>query len=212
MNSFIIVSYATKDTPYEDVLDKYLLASVRKLSLPYYVDIVPDLGDWYKNTAFKPRFIMDCLRKFKEDIVFLDADATVEQYPQLFHDIPEEYDMALHYLDWKAWYHQPSIIFEALSGTLYLRNNNRIADMVTKWAESARASQEWEQKALAKVLKENPEVIVYSLPLDYCYIKTLPKGQDPFVKIDQPVILHHQVSRYLKRRQGWKLLNPTKLP
>ena len=44
----------------------------------------------------------------KEDIIlFLDADASIVNFPTLFYAIPEKYDMAVHFLNWyKLWRNQ----------------------------------------------------------------------------------------------------------
>jgi hypothetical protein len=212
MKPFIITSYVTKDTPYEEVVEQYLRPSLEKFKLVHYIETVPDLGDWYQNTAYKPAFLLKMLHMFKEhDIVFLDADATVEQYPTLFNEIPDEYSLALHYLEWKTWYNQPTVsTVETLSGTLYLRNTSRIVDMLSIWSQESVLTRMWEQKVLQRVLGDFFDIKVYHLPLDYCYIKTLPQGQEPYVKIEHPVIAHHQVSRQLKRRKEWKNIKITK--
>lgn len=203
MNPFLIISYATKNTPYEQILDDYLLKSVRKQGLPYYTELIDDLGTWYKNTAYKPKFILETLDKFKDQcLVFIDADATIERYPDLFLEIPEYYDLGIHFLDRNKWYgHNETNNMELLSGTIFLRNNEHIRRLVRHWHEEAERTQEWEQKALQRVLKQHIDINVSELPLSYCYIKTLPNGREPLNKIDNPVIVHYQLSRQLKRRK-----------
>ena len=202
MNPYLIISYATKNTPYEKILDEYLLKSVRNLGLAYYAELIDDLGTWYKNTAYKPKFILDTLDKFKDQcLVFVDADATIEKEPSLFLELPEYYDIAVHFLDRNRWYgHQDINNIELLSGTIFLRNNDHIKRLVKHWHEEAERTQEWEQKVLQRILKQHIDINIYELPLSYCYIKTLPDGREPLIKLD-PVILHHQVSRQLKKRK-----------
>ena len=204
-NSFLIASYSTKDTPYEKVMEDYLLDSIDKLKekISYTISSVPDLGNWHKNTEFKPKFLLNMLNENKmyDAVVFLDADARVKKYPKLFEEIPKEYDIAAHFLDWKTWYGHSNGIMELLSGTLFLRNSNKVKKLVEHWYKKASTGNQWEQKALAFVLKFHPEIKVYNLPIEYCYINTLPNGDKPRVKVDSPVIVHYQVSRELKRRR-----------
>jgi len=202
MKNFIVRSYVTDNTPYLDVAKQYLIPSLKKFhSIDYAIDTVPNLGSWRQNTAYKPEFILNKLyNKHYKSTIFLDADATVEQYPSLFDVIPEEYDMACHFLDWETWYGHTQARKELLSGTLMFRNNREhVIRMVNTWKVEAQKGNEWEQVTLARVLERNDDIKVFELPLSYIYIRTLPNGDEPKVKIKNPIIVHHQVSRTLKR-------------
>ena len=132
--------------------------------------------------------------------MFLDSDAEVLQYPNLFDSVPPEFNFACHILDRNKWYNvqfNDTESHELLSGTLFVRNCPESIRIVEEWNLSCKISNLWEQKVLAAVLKKN-NVSVYELPLSYCYIKTMPNGDEPFIKCDNPVIVHNQVSRVLK--------------
>ena len=98
--SIIYCGFYTIGTPYAKVMGEFLQPTLDKYNLPYDIQGVKDLGSWSKNTSYKGKFILDMLEKHKKTLVILDADATIEQYPTLFSQIPQEYDMAVHYLDW----------------------------------------------------------------------------------------------------------------
>lgn len=199
MHQIKIISFFTLDTPYEKVMYDYLFPTIKKFGLDWYITGIHNEHSWGKNTSSKPAFILDALKNnfHKSRLIFLDADATIEQYPQLFKDIPEEYDVACHYLDWSTWYRNGEKK-ELLTGTLYLRDSKAVRELVKEWDKRARASTKWEQDIFQTLLLERPEIKVYQLPLEYCYIKTLPNGSEPFVKCN-PVILHHQMSRQFKK-------------
>ncbi len=200
-NSIKIISFYTTDTPYEKVMYEYLFPSIKKFELEWYIAGLPNLKSWAKNTSAKPHFILEALeRNYNKSnrLIFLDADATIEKYPQLFHDIPEEYDIACHYLDWDSWYNNGQNKKELLSGTMYIRDSKVVRGLIKEWANRAKKDSKWEQNILQDLLVERPEIKVYPLPLEYCYIKTLPSGHEPRVTCD-PVIAHHQVSRMFKK-------------
>lgn len=206
---FIITSYYTIDTPYQQVVHDYLMNSLNKLDIKSDIRGVEDLGSWQQNTSYKPIFIKRMLEKYPEtDIVFVDADAEVLSYPKLFDEIPEEYDIAVHILDRDCWYNRKfgeNENKELLSGTLLIRNNSRTRALVDRWIRDCLSRPfEWEQVILQRVLTEN-NIKVYELPLSYCYIKTMPLGEAPFVKCDDAVIVHNQVSRRLKKAAKWGL-------
>lgn len=204
MKNWVLITYVTKDTPYEEVLETYLRASLSKLNLQLTTvfGVLPNLGSWQLNTGQKSKFIFDCMNELKDSfdaVVFLDADATIEKEPVLFNNIPEEYDIAAYTLDQNKWYQNGSNIKELLTGTLYIRINSKTLKMVEDWSKEVNKSNEWEQKVLDTILKKHKDVKLYDLPVEYCYIKTLPGGLEPIVKVKEPVIVHHQVSRQLKK-------------
>src|ERR1035437_5372706 len=101
---FIICAYYTPGI-YEEVFNQYLKPSLDKLNLPRYTKKVDDLGNWSKNTSYKPQFALECLSMFPEgNIVLLDVDATINEYPQLFTEIPTSSLFAFHRLDNAKWY------------------------------------------------------------------------------------------------------------
>jgi len=200
--SFRIVSFMTKNTVYEKVLKEYLGSTVGDLKVPYIFYAMNNEGSWIKNVAMKPRVILQALEQFPENIVFLDADSKIECFPTLFNEIPPEFDLAAHYLDWNAWYGytEKSPRKELLSGTMFFRNTEKVKKLVKKWAADASAHTIWEQKLLQNILqREKTAYRVYDLPLSYCYIRTLPNGSEPKVKVDKIVISHYQVSRTLRK-------------
>lgn len=200
--SYIICSFYTEGK-YEEIINTYLRPSIKKLGLEsiYYDIRIPNTGNWQKNVANKPECILQFLGNFKEDIIFLDADAEIKQYPVLFEELTNsEYDLSFHLLDRSLWYRVTcSPKFSLLSGTLYLKNNEKIKNLVRTWKDKSLSSSDWEQKVLQKLLPKF-ELNIFHLPLEYCYIKSLPNGKDPYIKIEQPVIVHNQVSRRFKHK------------
>ena len=197
----IYISFVTKNTPYENVVKEYLIPSLEKWNLKYDIDYIEDRGSWSANICYKSKFLKKMLLKHKCDIVSLDADAVIEKEPTLFETIPLEYDLGVHNLDLNAWYGRTMNQKELLGGTLFLRYNGKILSMLLEWIELQKTAKQWPQKVLSGILKkEDNQIKIYELPIEYCYIKTLPGGRKPFVDAD-PVISHHQVSRQYKH---WK--------
>lgn len=197
----LFISYYTKKTPYENVITQYLEPSLKKWNLNYYIKGVDDLGDWNKNTDFKASFIKDCLEKFKQNIVFLDADATIEQYPQLFFDISNEYDIAVHFLDWfRHWRNQKNgDKTELLSGTMMFRYNNKVLAICNDYIQKCKDSSKMEQRVLQEVIENKEDIKIYQLPVEYCAVPKHDNKLPDYIK--EPVILHHQVSRLYKNQR-----------
>jgi hypothetical protein len=200
-DNFIVSAFITISTPYEEILSKYLLPSLEKFNIPHYIEAIENQGSWLRNVTQKPRVILNAMEKFPHmNIVSLDVDCEILQFPQLFLEIPEEYDFACHTLDWDSWYGYTNHIKEILSGTCWIRNNDKMKELVTNWFSRATSSNEWEQKVLASVLKEM-NIKVFELPIEYVWIDTLPDGSPPYVKPSGDIVIRHfQKSRQLKRQ------------
>jgi hypothetical protein len=178
-----------------------LIPSLEKFNLNHSVVGVPNLGNWYKNTAYKAKFIKDYLVEypFPYSIVLLDVDAVIEKPPVLFSEIPEEYDIALHYLDWGEWYGHSKGTKELLTGTMMFRNRRAVRAMCEEWYAKAIIGNTWEQKVLEKII-DKYDLKIYQLPREYIYIDTLPNGQKSKVSDENVVIRHFQASREWKRK------------
>ncbi len=200
-SNFLIGTFYTEGTLYADVVFDYLVWSCENLGLQSLLTIkhIKNYGSWIKNVAEKPRIILELLNGTDKDLLFLDADSTIEKLPLLFLNSSFKCDIAYHVLDWNSWYgynNNPSTK-ELLTGTMYFRNCDKVKELCKKWYFEALKTTEWEQKVLQKIIS-NFNLDTYILPLEYCYIKNRPNGLEPLVKLE-PVILHHQVSRTLKK-------------
>ena len=194
----IYISYYTKNTPYEKVMKEKLLPSLQKWNLKYDIEGIEDLGNWQRNTHYKAEFIKKMLLKHKQPVIFLDADATIEQYPKLFKTL-YLYDISYHELDWNLqWRGKSGNKKEILSGTLWLNYTKNILTFLDAWIEENQKSINWEQRNMAKVLKKlKYKLKIYPLPPEYI---TIVKHNNKVPKhIKNPVIIHWQASRQYKK-------------
>lgn len=181
MNDFIVVSYYTFHTEYERAAMR-LIESLDRLNISHHVQGIENLGSWDRNTHYKALFIKEMMGLLpSKDIIFLDADAVVHKYPQLFHEIEE---------DCAAYYYQDK---QLASGTLYFKNNIWAGRLIDKWIlRNNTYPRALEQHNLQHEI-ENPS------PLGYVSFKRLPgtycKIFDLMDYIEDPVIEHFQLSR-----------------
>jgi len=187
---FIIVGYYTRNTLYEKQAKKFIV-SLKRFDIPYYVEGIDNLGDWYKNCNYKPVFIKKMLLKFpKLNIVYVDVDARFLKYPILFETL--DCDIAVHNFDRSA-YGKHAKGFEILSGTVFLKNNKEVYKLVEEWERKCKEfPHDWEQRSLQKVLHGR----FYNLPPEYCTII------DTMSFVKEPVIVHNQVSRRVRKNRG----------
>lgn len=194
MNNYLIVSYYT--TNYKRIAEKYLLKSLKQQILPHYIKEVPELGSWKKNTDFKAVFINQCLNQFSQNLIFIDADATINSDPILFKELSnKEIDFGYHNLSWETHYCRPNDKgkFEFLSGTLYFANNDKVKLMVLEWIRNTQIYAP-EQKALKVAVNDTKNLRIFEFPREYCYINSKPRGEltNP---LNNPIITHYQAHR-----------------
>jgi hypothetical protein len=189
---FIVVGYYTKKTLYEKEALR-LKTSLEKFGVPFYLQGIEDLGGWYANICFKPTFLKQMLIKFPEhDIIYVDCDAEFFHYPELFNNFIG--NIGVYIFD-RSEYGPYNKGLEVLSGTIFLRNNNEVKELIVKWEKECEAHPHtWDQKSLQKVLSNN----YTELPGEYCKIF------DRMEWIKNPVIVHYQASRKV-RENGMKI-------
>ena len=195
----LIVSFYTKDNSYQKVINRYLLPTLKKWDLEYYIEPIESLGNWSRNTSFKAEFILQMLEKWKQDIIWIDADATIEQYPKLLYNIPIEKDIAVFYLDlylhWRNISNQKKR--ELISATMMFRYNPKVIKFVKEWISRCKANPNmWEQKVLQNLLEKDNTLNIYKLPQEYCSIVLYNDKVPKYIK--NPIIIQHQVSRQYK--------------
>lgn len=198
-NRIIYISYATKDTPYLEVVNEFLLPSLKRFNLPYDIAYPENRGSWVKNTHMKAEIIKEMLLKHKQPIVFLDADATIHSYPAIF-DTLENYDIAYHSLDWNYYWHDRigREKRDLLSGTLYLNYNEIVLNLLDKWIKLNSELDRWEQRNLQDIIEKNKkDYRIFELPIQYAAIIKMDNKVPAFIQ--NPIIVHHQKSRIYRK-------------
>ena len=200
--SWMIVSFFTIGTGYEKEIKK-LEASLLKFDLPYKFYSYPPTGTWRGNLNYKSETILKAFDEFPgEDIVFLDADAIVRQYPTLFDRFSKEhnYDIAACFFKYRPESGDPD---ELLSGTLWIQNGEGGRMLIERWHKiglefPGRRHQMCLKEAIKNLQREGREVRVYRLPFEYTCIFDygIRRGKIP-------VIEHFQASRKLRRQVGF---------
>jgi hypothetical protein len=179
--------YISFFTPSYESEAKAMERSCREFGLATDVRALPSLGDWTRNCGQKPVFIREMMKEYEGwPLVWLDADARVRQYPELFDN--QWADFAAH------WRHGS----ELLSGTMYFGPTPKARELVEVWCEAqAMTPDDWDQRVLSQVieLRAVPGLVIRHLPAQYTAVWDDPKmGND-----NTWVISHHQASRRLAK-------------
>ena len=156
--SWIVVAYYTPS--YKGEISK-LRQSMEDHDVPFYIEGIEDQGGWDANTHYKPTFIKRCMDLFpNKDIVYVDADATFEAYPDLFDLI----DCDLAY--WVNTYPNGRRN-ELCAGTLFLANNDIIRKLCDTWVEKCKVVDEvLEQIKLQEVVRDCKGLCTITLPIE----------------------------------------------
>lgn len=180
--AYIVCAYYTINTGYAEEI-KNLEASLKKHNLPYELVGIPNQGGFQANTHYKAYFIKQMMfRHFPKDILYLDADARVQQYPVLFDTFKG--DVGVFYLD--KYGH------DLISSTLYFANNAKAMEVIERWiAYQFDYPLIWDQKVLQYVIDQSTDLNLnlVQLPPNYCQIFDLMQ------EFGNPVIEQFQASR-----------------
>ena len=192
----LIVGFATQESPYVNVINSMLIPSCAKFDIPCDCAFPPHRGTWLENEKLKPTVIKEMLLKHKCPVTYVDADATIEQYPLLLDDL-SKYDLGVHYFDWyKFWRNvNGNTRRDILGGTIYFAYNEKVLQFIDSWIALNREDME----GLNLLLPARADLKIFPLPIEYCAIEK-PDGKVP-AWIVNPVIVHHQASRQYRT---WK--------
>lgn len=191
----LFVSYYTNDLYLNHLRD--LEQSLHRHACEYESFYIGDAGSWQENTKAKAQFILDRMYTSRSrDLVWLDADAHIEKFPDFFNEYALRDDVEI------AFHRRRNRV---LSGTLFIKNTDRMRELVRDWVEqNQRHPEMWEQRNLEAVLDywiQERALQYKKLPASYCHIFDA-KDQGKF---EDAVITHWQASREQKRmEQGYE--------
>ena len=91
MNMPLIISFYTNDWKYPEFA-KNLQNNCEQLNLEFYIQEKPNLNSYVNNCNIKPKFILECLLKFKRSVLWVDVDNSIVKVPNEMIDA-SEYDI-----------------------------------------------------------------------------------------------------------------------
>ncbi len=187
---FLTIAYYTEGNKYQQ-LSENLKKSSEAFSIPLYLKQIPNLGSWEKNTHYKANFIQECLGKFSENLLYVDVDAIFRAYPKLIESMDCDIAYRTENFKWRK--------DEALSGTIFLDNNEITKEFVNKWIEingntpaQRHKPETWEQANMQKAMHLIPGLRYQNLPPEYTFVFDHTRKLYPGV---EPIIEHFQASR-----------------
>ncbi len=181
-----VISFYTKNTIYEKEVED-LATSCQALQIDHYIEAREDLGCWEKNCSQKPLFILECLERFRQPLLWVDADGILLQKPNLQL---REFDLGLYFNNIEKHH--------ARNATIYISPTKVAKAFMKLWHETL---QKLNSRSNKKLTPDQPVMIsllrkkkiplkIGLLPLEYMQIFDRDR-----VPLEKTVILHFQASR-----------------
>lgn len=189
-------SYYT-NAKYKAYAHDKLIPSLKKFGLNFEVDYVPTLGDWLRETHYKPSFVLRKLEKHPgRNIVWIDADCEVVEFPALLFDVPNNARLAAHYSTLNP--EEKRMLYNTV---VFFRNRPFTKHLVSSWVlenalhpEDRTDQLNLEAVLQAESVKYDPPswAWLYELPATYCWIEYAMAGP---LRGQSPVIRHFHEAR-----------------
>jgi len=94
-NNPILISYYTGDQYYEKCSNN-LKRLCNNLGIPIMIENTQSLGSYWKNTLQKPSFILKKIEELKRDVIWIDVDTKINEYPECFKSWDTDIILATH--------------------------------------------------------------------------------------------------------------------
>lgn len=143
------MSFYTNDWRYPEFAEN-LINDCRRLCLDYHIIEKPTTGSYYHNCRLKPKYILDCLKKFQRPLTWVDADGSLIKYPDILLEKFIDFDIAANKKSWdREQWHVNSIWFNFTEPTV---------EFVNEWCESS-AIDDGGFQSTYKILKDQIKVL-----------------------------------------------------
>jgi len=168
------------------------------MGVEYEIVGVPSQGSWELNCAYKPFFLMEMLKRLQKPLLWVDADAVFVRTPRWVGIF--EADIAVRINASLSDDHDSKVA----SGTIFVNHTEGARKVLGAWqretsrllCDPERKVEFWDQISLRNVLLKEKEAKIAPLPLEYIKIFDHPLDAQ---EIPDPVIVHYQASRRLKK-------------
>ena len=176
----IVVSFYTSEKYQKNA--EALKASAEGVGLKCVISPRPDLGSWWANCNQKSEFVLECIDKYNEPILWQDADTRFLGYPALLDSI--DADMA-------AFFYNPTV---PIGGTLWF-NGKRGRRYAEAWAKIVADNPTREDDSInfRQALRSVPKASIYHLPPSYCWNEGHMRPSYPTA---EPIIIHGYVGAH----------------
>lgn len=179
-----IISFYT--VQYRDCA-RALEKTINNFKWDYYFEEKESLDAWEKNCSLKAQFCLDCMNKFKEPLIWIDADGLLLKSLNLFQSVG--CDVALYRWPFLESYYRkgkyPWRNFLVNTGwqfrttVLYFNYNKRVLNFLENWTSECKQKPDvWDQVSYQRVWYES-SLKTYWLSEDYAILRPCKPGYCP---------------------------------
>lgn len=161
--NFKIISYFCdvdpNDTYYSDHA-RMFLQNMQELDMPHYVEHIASQGSYRANCLYKPKFILKCMEKFKQPVMWLDIDSYVHMKLDMFENVNTDIILATNSID-------ESGNFIPKASPIFLNQTEKSLNFMKKWIEKCEyylknEKKNFDHELMLEVLKEeNVEIALF---------------------------------------------------
>lgn len=189
MNDYIIICGFTPNYAKDA---KRLKQSLETFKLPYKFYPFKSRGSWLHNVQYKIDILIQGMNDNEgKDIIWIDADGVIKQYPAYFDEIIDDIAFRVNFRNLKR-----TDVRGLSTGTMYLKNNNKVKNFLNEWKIKTKKIGSTEQASLYEMVtdKQFYDLNIGTLPISYTIV-----GAD--IKNDyKDIIISHTSSLIVKKR------------
>lgn len=203
---FIFISYywgKNKTVPLNPTFTYGKLANrwiscMKKHKVKYHIEYRNEMENWKYQEAinYKPKFIEECLKKFKLPVVYLDIDMELKKYPKLFVQ-HKEYDFMAFNQNFDPRINMkidPFLLFSG-GGMMYFNNTKQSIQLLNAWKKEIKQNIGKSEDRLLNLAFYKSDALlksrVFWLPIEYFYIPSEFEPHGVKVESRDVVICHN---------------------
>jgi hypothetical protein len=116
------------DTYYSDHA-KMFIKNMQDLNMDFYIEEIASQGSYRANCLFKPGYILKCMEKFKQPVLWLDIDSYVHKKLDMFDNVDVDVIFATNSIDKEGK-------FIPKASPIYFSQSEKSYKFLNKWISS----------------------------------------------------------------------------
>ena len=110
-------------TNYYSTMNGLLKSRLDELGATYHIEELPSKDHYMLNCLMKPQFILDCIKKLDEPLIWIDIDCKINELPEEFDSVDTDIACSLREHDFKTPH----------SAILYFNNTEKSILFLEDW-------------------------------------------------------------------------------
>lgn len=119
-------------TDYYSVMYEQMKSRLDELGATYHIEELPSKDHYMLNCLMKPQFILDCIKKLDEPLIWIDIDCVINQLPDELDSVETDIAFSLREHDFKTPH----------SAILFFNNTEKSILFLEEWIERCRDVEE----------------------------------------------------------------------